>query len=445
MKFFKKVTLLLLCLLVLSIGGCKVDESKTVANVVDPMETAIKSFSGLDMQSEEVLLNIEGNDIKLSLPIYVEKNRYYIPLTEIAQKLSGNIKDEEDNITVNILGEEVKVYKKTKKFEKDGQEKNMKKNLIEKDGVYYVTFNDFTRMFNMVTRWNQKDKSIKAYKNRKKNMHQKYQKKIDTEGFIRLEDVSIEAFSNDSGYYQTLRVIGENLNDRGIPFSIAWIPKYVNPNSKMEYDPSKTNNININELIYTLDDLDYKGGIIGLHGYTHQRNNDESGLGTEFGPHNPDLKDMNERVEKAITLAKEMDIDISFFEAPHYDITKAQNEALENKFKIIYNPYRNNHGKEANTTKLFKSPGGKSTFIGTPLEYVREADNGEGICQRIKNLPPEVIGSLFYHPRLESRYIKFYEEEDGYPNYEQDENSILNKIVNSLQERGYDMKDLRKL
>ncbi len=54
------------------------------------------------------------------------------------------------------------------------------------------------------------------------------------------------------------------------------------------------------------------------------------------------MEDLNTRVDKALQIAKDLDIKINFFEAPHYTINKAQNEALEKNFKYIFNDYDEN-------------------------------------------------------------------------------------------------------
>ncbi|MBL4933340.1 DUF2334 domain-containing protein [Clostridium paridis] len=448
MKYLKKTVLSMTVLTTLLFVGCNTkQQSSSIANDDSKsMEKVIKNFKGLDLEKEKIDLNIEGKKMDLSLPIYTEKNRYYIPLTELVDRLQGEITEEDGLIKVNILNEEIKINKSSNSYvDKDNEEKKFKKPLIEKEGVIYITFNDFSKAFNMVSRWNDKDKSIKAYKSRKKTDFPKYQKKIDTYGFIRLEDVSIDKDSEGSLYYETLRVIGDDLGGRGVPFSVAWIPKFEDPSKNIEVDPSKDYDMNTSELVYTLDYLENKGGVIGLHGYTHQRGKDASGIGAEFGPENPDIGDMIERVKKAKELAKEMDIEPGFFEAPHYKITKKQNDALEDYFKVIYNPYRNENGAELNTSNIYRRPNGKSLYIGTPLDYVHGEDNGDIIKNKIMHLPKGVMASLFFHPRLEMKYIKFNEDTDGYPNYEQDKNSVLNKIIDSLQDKGYDMKDIRSL
>ena len=448
MRYSKKVVLCITVLTTLLLVSC--NNTKQQSNSIDDdpksVEKIIKNFKGLDLEKDKIDLNIEGKKMDLSLPIYTERNRYYIPLTELVEKLQGKITEEDNLIKVNVLNDEIKINKSSNSYlDKDNQEKKFKKPLIEKDGVVYITFNDFSKAFNMISRWNDKDKSIKAYKCRRKPDYPKYQKKIDTYGFIRLEDVSVDKDDDSSSYYETLRVIGDDLGERGVPFSVAWIPKLVDPSKNIEIDPAKDYDMNTSELVYTLDYLENKGGIIGLHGYTHQRGKEASGIGAEFGPENPDVGDMIDRVKKAKEIAKEIDIEPGFFEAPHYKITKKQNEALEDYFKVIYNPYKNEKGAEINTSNIYKSPSGKSFYIGTPLDYVHGEDNGDIIKNKIMHLPKGVMASLFFHPRLEMKYVKFTEDTDGYPGYEQDKNSVLNKIIDSLQDKGYDMKDIRSL
>lgn len=451
-QIFGMVRKLIVCywiLTVLTLMGCIFQKKPLKRNNDFVKDSEVKSkseFKGLDYEKADIKFVIEGVKLELSYPIYIEKNRYLIPLTEVAEKFQGNINKEDGDIQVNLWGQIIKIYNNKKIYiSNEDRSGKLKNSIIEKDDVYYITFNDFSNAFQLVSRWNPNDRTIKAYRNRNENKYEKYQKKCDVYGFIRLEDITADMDSESSCYYESLRIISENLGGRGIPFSIAWIPKYVDPANNIEEDPSQKNNMNISELIYTLDYMENNGGIIGLHGYTHQRGMDLSTLGSEFGRANPDIGDFTERVKKSIEISNEMGYDAAFFEAPHYDITKSQNDVLEDYFKIIYHPYKDEKGNNINTSQVYRSPGGKSMYIATPLDYVRIDDNGSEITSRIRHLPQGVMASLFFHPRLEMKYIELFDSQDGYPDYSENKDSILNKVIEAMQERGYYMKDIRSL
>ena len=392
------------------------------------------SFELTDMQEDNIKLNINGKDIKLNNKIFLTENRYYIPLNEIVKASGGTIKNIKNSISINLFNKEIVINKNN--WTINNEKIKLKKKIVNYKKNIYISLFDFTNIFDLESRWSFNDKTIKIYKAEKDNSIKKYSGDGKQEGAIRFEDVSIEGNGTlkESQYLETLRFIGKNLYERDMPYFIAWIPRYINKEKNVDTDPSKENSFPLAELVYTLDYLSSKNAYIGLHGYTHQRGDEVSGEGEEFGKNYPSIEELNSRVKKALEIANYLDIDISFFEAPHYLITVKQNEELEKSFKYIFNNY-NCEVHLDNQRNIVKSPtGNDSYYIPTPLYYVEDS-TGDSMIKKIKRFPSKDFAGLFYHPFIEVDYINFTEDENGVPKVAYKEKSILMKIIDALEEK----------
>ena len=90
-------------------------------------------------------------------------------------------------------------------------------------------------------------------------------------GYIRLEDIHPMADP------KKVMEIAEILKEKQIPYMVAVIPVYTNPDTEKEYHFSDSPN-----LLKALKYMQNNGGSIVLHGYTHQFNAKETGEGFEF-------------------------------------------------------------------------------------------------------------------------------------------------------------------
>lgn len=89
--------------------------------------------------------------------------------------------------------------------------------------------------------------------------------------YIRLED--IHPLVNP----QKVKEITEILKEKNIPFMMAVIPIYINPNTGQQYHFSDSP-----KLLKVLKEAQENGGSVVLHGYTHQYRKSETGEGFEF-------------------------------------------------------------------------------------------------------------------------------------------------------------------
>ncbi len=90
-------------------------------------------------------------------------------------------------------------------------------------------------------------------------------------GYIRLEDVHPMVDPKE------VMAIAEILSEKNIPYMVAVIPVYTNPETKKQYHFS-----DFPELLKALKFMQDNGGSIVLHGYTHQFRLSETGEGFEF-------------------------------------------------------------------------------------------------------------------------------------------------------------------
>ena len=95
----KKILLPIILLLLLT--GCSKDsnvqleDSKNISTSSASIESydlteLTNSIPNLDYQKDDINFFIDGNTINFSYPVYLDKNRYYIPLNEIVKCLGAH-------------------------------------------------------------------------------------------------------------------------------------------------------------------------------------------------------------------------------------------------------------------------------------------------------------------------------------------------------------------
>lgn len=402
------------------------------------LSTDYDDFKGFNMTQDNVKFIIEGKTLNLKLPIYLDKNRYYISLNEFVEQLNGEIEKNHNFLNIKINNKSYLIDFSNNLVKNPDKEFKLKKALLNENDIYYIGFSDFSNMLNLYSRWDKDNKIINCRIDGfpKKNITP-YKSKINQIGLIRFEDIGLSSQSYSKDYFEKYRIIADYMYQKEIPYHIAWIPRYVIPAQEIDNDPLTKNNFEMAEMVYTLDYFTNHHGIIGLHGYTHQTGNAESGAGFEFGRYEPSSAVFKEKIKKAITTAAYLDIPINFFEVPHYEITPEQNKIAEKYFKILYYPF-NDYGRDkADLTRPQLSPYNKSSYyVSTPLDYIPV--NKEDIAlKRIKEADTTKMGSVFFHPNLEKDYISLTKDSSGMPSFTYEDNSTLKKLISILQEKGF--------
>lgn len=408
--------------------------------VVSKSAEAKTATDANDLNISDVHLNFEGKELNLALPIYYQNNRYYLPLTELVSKLNGKSEIMESTLLIEMDGVSIVLDANNKLFIKDGSAHKLKKRPVMMENDIYVSMFDFSRMFDLKTDWNVEDKVISLYWRHDK-LTPKEVPPSDKVALIRLEDVAASPYYSKPENLEKLRIIADYLYSENVPFSVAWVPRYVDPTASppVDVDLSTQYSMTNADWVYTLDYLIDRNGTIGLHGYTHQYGKARSVTGAEFhtdsgeGTRIPSGDQyVQVRVNASIEAARKLDIPYGFFEAPHYAISGNQLKVVERNFDVIYQFYPGAPDKVVEKKRRNRV----TKYVPTTLSYVRGKDI-EAMIGKIDGLKPGVLGSFYYHPFLEFNDIIIMKEPDGYPSYSYSETSGLHQLVRAFYERGY--------
>ncbi|MGG7151221.1 stalk domain-containing protein [Clostridium neonatale] len=170
----KRTLIYSLLLVILFILGC------SNQNAVNPENRTLKetseninissinydNFKELNLEKDNIILKINGKTFNFNLPIYIDKNRYYLPLNEIINNFNGEIKKVEDILYLNIdnIKHSIDTLDNTVKCPND--EFTLKENLLTNDNnIYYIAFSDISHMLNLYTRWDKDNKVINCRMN----------------------------------------------------------------------------------------------------------------------------------------------------------------------------------------------------------------------------------------------------------------------------------------
>ena len=253
----EKIYFIIIALLSFALVGCNKQSDSIIT--LDPNTTKELDYNNLkelDMPKDELTLIINGQSLSLSSPVYLDKNRYYLCLNDIVGNLNGTLKKEDNTLILNLLEKSISLDISNNKFKNSDIEEELKEPLIVEGDFYYINFSDLSNILDMYTRWDVNTKTIlcKTFGNSMENI-KPYTSKIKTLGFLRLEDVDLTTQSYDKDFLDKIRVIGDYLSKRNVPYHIAWIPRYMSPAQNIDIDPRATNNFTNAELVYTLDFL----------------------------------------------------------------------------------------------------------------------------------------------------------------------------------------------
>lgn len=259
---------------------------------------------------------------------------------------------------------------------------------------------------------------------------------------LRLEDIGPGgAYLSEENLWK-LRIVADYLHQEGVPFHMSVIPRVVAPEER--YDVSITDDtLYGRDFVSTLKYMEKMGGIIGVHGYTHQTGVEPSGQGFEFydrtlNPTAPDtLQYARERIASAIDLFLRAGIKPAYWETPHYTASWRQYPAFEEDMGLLFeNNYRDIYGVQPHTTDFQGGEYRGYTTVPTPFGYITMERELTKMVDRL-NAPDGGLASFFYHPFREFNYIKIGYNSKGEPYYVYDTNSPLHRLVSAYKEKGY--------
>lgn len=258
---------------------------------------------------------------------------------------------------------------------------------------------------------------------------------------IRLEDVSPGVYDTEDKLGK-LEAIADYLHSEGVPFQVSVIPEYRDPKNNVVISIDDTGNPQVLAFIKTINYMREQGGIIGLHGYTHQYQNEVTGNGFEFmGKGTSQYAQpayAEERIQKALTLMDKAGIPVDFWETPHYTATLTQYRVISNYFGLVYDP--NPLDKNIKNISSWDSTGPdnlSTIFVPAPLLNVAVDKDVDRILGQLDKNDPVMLPSFFIHPFQEFKFMYKMQAPEGYSFYAHDTNSYLHRLIGGFKERGY--------
>lgn len=347
--------------------------------------------------------------------IYINNNRYFVPLIEFINDIGGKINIVGSNCYISIKRNEVIIL----------QLETLKLSYF--NNKLYVALFDIVNSLGFYTYWDYKHNTINIIKLLKKKVVPKIVRGKG-KALVRLEDFTSGKYDNEDALFK-VRVVMDYLSDRGTPFHLSWIPGYIDPLTGVNNDLCKDENIKNADFIYTLDFCLSRKGIIGLHGYTHQHDGEIPRQGTEFNTVIDNEENIIKyRIENAIEISKKLEVPFSYFQASNNTANTLQQSIIERYFDYIYESYVGICGD-----KVIRSPRNKKTlYIPIPPSCVKE-NKIEDALKYIDNLPENMLYSFLYHVNKEFDFIK-YQISNEFVSIDYSNGSFLKKMLNKFEE-----------
>lgn len=262
---------------------------------------------------------------------------------------------------------------------------------------------------------------------------------IPKEALIRLEDISPGAYDTAEKLGK-LEAIADFLHEEGVPFHVSLIPVYKDPRNNIEISIGDTQNAHVRAFIKTILYLREKGGLIGLHGYTHQYRNETTGNGYEFATKGTDpfagAAYAEERINKALELADRAGIPVDYWETPHYTGSSEQYKVMGDYFGLLYEP----NPKDKKNKFISSWDGSESqsvVFVPAPFLNVAAAKDVDRILNQLNKEEPAQLASFFFHPYQEFQFMYKMKAPEGYTFYAHETNSYLHRLIGGFKEKGY--------
>jgi len=261
---------------------------------------------------------------------------------------------------------------------------------------------------------------------------------------VRLEDVSPWYAIQGNGL-EVLKKVAEYLHSQNVPFHVSVVPIYTDPKRKIYLDMSDPNDPRMAEFRETIKYMAVMGGVIGIHGYTHQHGDGISTADFEFGVNEETSADTyaEAHIIKAIEAFNKSGIKYFYWETPHYTAKANQYKIFAKYFTLFYEPDFNFH--RAKTIAVYydlradKKP---VYFFPAPfLMVTNEAD-----VLRIVNwarFSNASFVSFFFHP-----FREFYSTYDGEGKVAFETTKTrgyIERLVEDLKSQGYTFKTINDL
>ncbi|MBR1738280.1 MAG: DUF2334 domain-containing protein, partial [Firmicutes bacterium] len=278
----KKTSLLLFLVLVIFFNT-----SSLGASLKFPEDTSSKQ-QGLVLSPANINLYFLGKPMNISSKPYYANGRLYLPLNDVVSFLGATMTKSANNYNIFYNGKSLLLSAIV-------SDNAPVKPLIYSNNKPYISFYTLNKALGLVPVFDTLNNVVDIYYDGASptinNSPLVKPSANAKKAYLRLEDITADGEDPNAVYtddgLEKLRVIGSYLHYRNQEFYIAWIPIYYNPKAKIYNDISTRYNLYNASFIYTLDHLIDNGGHIGLHGLTHQYNNEITAIGYEFDENSP--------------------------------------------------------------------------------------------------------------------------------------------------------------
>lgn len=373
-----------------------------------------------------VTFNILNDHNIKNIPVLLKAQRYYIPLTYISNKLGYKTLYKDESCSLLSDSNKILINSKSNAFTKNDKTGYLRGNLIYKNNEPYISISDIEELFDVFAEFSFDSNSISLVANNVTAPKEHLLEDGKNITLFRFEDFTCGDTNFVDKNQTKVKIMGDYLYSQGIKFHLAWIPRFKAPTDGIDNDLLVNNNITNVGFVNLLDYLINKGCEIGLHGYTHQHDDERSAVGEEMSKNvNSDEKSTREVIEKGIDTASALNIPISFYESPHYRDTHMQQKIIGEYFRYIYEPYDNSK------KNIYKSKEG-NLFVPTPLGFVQDGSSAS-ITNGLASKDKSILKSFFYHPSIEIDYIDFNVDGDKL-NYTINDDSPMKTIVKSIND-----------
>jgi hypothetical protein len=254
--------------------------------------------------------------------------------------------------------------------------------------------------------------------------------------FMRFEDVIAQGRTWHSHDMLKRRVMADLLYAHNAAFTLAWVPVLVRPLDEIRNDPRDYSRYNL-EFVFTMDYQISRGGQLGLHGYTHQRGNQNSVSGYDFGP-SVSEEEARENFENQLAAA-------AFFGWTPYSFTFAKYVGTHRQYEIageyfdFIMPNFNTRG--SNNPRRMEIDGRQVAYMNTVEDHL--IDQGE---RHLNDLLDRLdaagdIASFFFHTWLDYAFIEVERDENNRLVINYDTRSPLHQILDNLRGNGRTLRD----
>lgn len=357
--------------------------------------------------------------------------RYYIPLEKILKGLNINYEKESDSIyKIN----DVNLDLSNRTYIQNGDLQKLRGDIITKAQTVYISLNDLENIIKFTDKWSYDDKTITLYPKDEDILKTNRNEANGKAAMIRLEDVSNgNRYNTDEGI-QSIKALCDYLYKNGVVYNVAWIPRFKDPGQKIDNNLLTDRSMGNAQFVNMLDYMIYRGGAIGLHGYTHQSGADTTAIGSDLSVKiNKTENETRKVVESSIETAKVLNIPYSFFESGHYHASKKQQAIIEEYVDVCFEPYK----IYWNLQPVLSKRNDSTLYVPAPLSYSTTED-GSDIAKKIMNNKKRknILTGFFLHPTKVMDYFNT-NYDTGKAVVTLKENSAIENIVNALNESNH--------